>query len=173
MMTLPHPSPAARSALLVVLLSGSVGGCYRYSVMPPDAPPPEPGREVRLHFGSLHSLNMGTVTVHDISTIEGEVYETPSDTVAVFTRWLHTAYAGKHAGNGAVFYVPRSDIRQIEERHILPLQTGLVAAAAVGGTLGLFQVLLTLGGGETPPEDGGEVVQIVRPLSARARIGGR
>lgn len=169
-MHLRHRIHARRGALFAALLTLSQLGCYRFSVIPPDAPPPEPGREVRLHLGALRSLNLGSVTVHDISVIEGEVYETPVDTIAVFTRWLHTAFAGKYAGNGAVFFVPRSEIRQIEERHILPLETGLVTVAVVGGTVGFFQALLTLGGGETPPEDGGEVVQIVRPLSARASV---
>jgi hypothetical protein len=161
-----------RTSKLLALLALSSTACYRYAQVPEAAPFPERGAEVRVTFSPPRSLNLGTITVHDITTLEGEVYRNLPDTLAVFSRWLNTAYGGKRATNGAVFYIPQGEIRQLDERRLLPLQTGLATATAIAAVFAVFKLALKSGGGSTPGEPPPiDDAQIVLPLSIGIPVG--
>ncbi|MCZ6918507.1 MAG: hypothetical protein O7I93_17160 [Gemmatimonadetes bacterium] len=150
----------------------SQAGCYQYVPLADTAPLPEAGSEIKLQFSSPQAMELGSMTVHDVSEIEGEVFEIEGDTMAVFSRWLRSAFGPKYATDGAVFYVPRSHTSRLEQRRFIPVKTGLAVGVAVVATVAIFKAAQKLGGGSNPGENGGEEFRIVFPLPFGIRIGG-
>ncbi|MFQ5811118.1 MAG: hypothetical protein ACE5JM_15980, partial [Armatimonadota bacterium] len=159
---------------LILVLSVTSSACYQYFPVHEASPLPEPGQEVRAQLSPPISLDLGTMTIHDVSAIEGDVYGSTSDTLALFSRWLRTSYGGKFATDGAVFYFRRSQFRQLEARRFVPVKTGLAAGAAAV-TLTVAYVLAMRGaGGSSPPDAPGDVeAGIVVPLPVSIRSGRR
>lgn len=145
-----------RRILLVLTLSVTLSACYQYLTVPEAAPLPARGTEVRVRFSPPRSVELGTITVHDINVIEGHVYRTLSDTIAVSSRQLRTAFGGKHYTNGAVFYIAQGEISQLEQRRLAPAKTGLAAGTAAVALVALLEFALRGGGAigeDGPPID--------------------
>lgn len=157
-------TPFYRLAALLVL-APAAAGCYRYVPVEPAAALPERGKEVRVELTSPQPLHLGTMTLNDITAIEGDVYRADGDTLAVFSRWLYTGYGYKHPTDGALFFLPPGEIRRLDVRQVQPLQTALTAVAVAGGVvLGFDLALRAFGGGGSPGDGGGgEDFQLVRP----------
>lgn len=153
---------------LVLLLL--VSGCYQYVPVEQPAPLPAPGEEVRVRLASPQPLELGTITVQDIAMIEGDVYRTEADTLAVFSRKLYTTYGFKHETNGAVYFLPPSEIRLLEVRQLRPAQTALTAAALTGGTLLFFDLALGVFGGGGGPQGGGDPIDDTHRTAPHGRI---
>ena len=148
-------------------------GCYQFVPLADTAPLPEAGSEVRLAFAPPQAMNLGARTVHDITLIEGEVFENGGDTLAVFSRYLRSAYGQRYIANGAVFYIPPSDTRRVEQRQFMPLKTGLAVGVAALATVAILKAAAELGGGSNPgdPDDPDEF-RIAVPVPIGIRIGG-
>ena len=169
-MTTMRASVAATIGIGILL---SQAGCYQYVQLADTAPLPEAGTEIKLEFSPPQAMDLGSMTVHDVSVIEGEVFEISGDTVAVYSRWLQTAFGQRYAASGAVFYVPRSHTRQVERRQFMPVKTGVAVGLTVAATVAIFKLAGQLGGGSNPGDPGGgDEFRIVFPLSVGIRIGG-
>ncbi len=140
-----------RTTTLVLMLAMSSSACYQYFPVEEAAPLPEPGTEVRAQLAAPQPLELGTVTIHDVSRIEGDVYESEGDTLALFSRRIFSAYGFDQFTNGAVFYFDRSQFGRLERRKFLPLQTGIAAGAITAGVLATMYFVLDLGGGAEGP----------------------
>ncbi len=150
----------------------SQAGCYQY-VQLADTAPLEDGTEIKLEFSPPQDMDLGSMTVHDVSVIEGEVFEISGDTVAVFSRWLQTAFGQRYAASGAVFYVPRSRTKQVEQRQFMLVKTGVAVGVTVAATVAIFKLALEVGGGfNSDDPGGGDEFRIVFPLAVGIRIGG-
>ena len=68
-----------RTTLVSLILIATSTACYQYVPLDEAAPPPETGDEVRLRLNSPQSLEMGSVTVNDITVLEGNVHEANGD----------------------------------------------------------------------------------------------
>ena len=170
-MTTMRASVAATIGIGILL---SQAGCYQYVPLAETAPLPEAGTEIKLEFSPPQDMDLGSMTVHDVSVIEGEVFEISGDTVAVFSRWLQTAFGQRYATSGAVFYVPRSRTKQVEQRQFMLVKSGVAVGVAVAATVAIFKAALTLGAGSSPGDgNGGDEFRIVFPLAVGIRIGGR
>lgn len=154
----------ARRLGLPLLLAGALAGCYHYRPVSDLATLPPPGREIRIRFDAPRAMNMGSVTLNEVSQVEGETYRVSGDTLAVSTRWLRSAYGSRYHSPGAVFALTREEILLIEERRLNPLVTGLVAAGAVAALAALLVFAADLGGGSNLPDNGGEVFSIRFPF---------
>ncbi len=151
----------------------SQAGCYQYVQLADTAPLPEAGTEIKLEFSPPQDMDLGSMTLRDVSVIEGEVFEISRDTVAVFSRWLQSAFGQRYAANGAVFYVPRSHTRQVEQRQFMLVKTGVAVGVTVAATVAIFKLALELGSGFNPDDPGGgDEFRIVFPLAVGIRIGG-
>jgi hypothetical protein len=151
---------------LALLVSASVAaGCYRYVPVQDAAPLPERGEGVRVELTSPQPLGLGTITVNDITVIEGDVYRTDDGTLGVFSRRLYTSYGFRHDTDGAVFYVTPGEIRRLEVRRLQPAQTAVTAVLVAGGAVLAFDMALrAFGGGGSPGnDDNGPVLRLVRP----------
>ncbi len=169
-MTTVRASVAATIGIGILL---SQAGCYQYVPLADTAPLPEAGTEIKLQFSPPQAMDLGSMTVHDVSVIEGEVFEISGDTVAVFSRWLQTAFGQRYAASGAVFYVPRSHTTQVEQRQFVLVKTAVAVGVTVAATVAIFKLVSQLGAGFNP-EDPREVeFRIVFPLAVGIRIGGR
>lgn len=148
----------------VFMFAPLAAGCYRYVPVSEGGPFPEQGKEVRVELSSPQPLDLGTMTLNDITVIEGDVFRNDGNTLGVFSRWLHTSYGYKHPTDGAVFFVTSNEIRRLEVRQLQPFQTALAAAAVAGGTVLAFDLALRVfGGGGSPGEDDGELFRAGNP----------
>jgi hypothetical protein len=136
-----------RRTNLILALALTTSGCFRYARVGDEALLPEPGSEVRLQLATPLELDLGSTTVHDVSRIEGDVYESIGDTLAVFSRRIFSAYGYKQYTNGAVFFFDRSQLSRLEQRKLMPVNTGIVAGAATAGVLAAIYFAADLGGG--------------------------
>ncbi len=170
-MTTMRASVAATIGIGILL---SQAGCYQY-VQLADTAPLEDGTEIKLEFSPPEDMDLGSMTVHDVSVIEGEVFEIGGDTtVAVFSRWLQTAFGQRYATSGAVFYVPRSRTKRVEQRQFMLVKTGVALGVTVAATVAIFKLAMELGAGFNPDDPGGgDEFRIVFPLAVGIRIGGR
>ncbi len=145
--------------------------CYQYFPVQDTAPLPPPGAEVRARLSPPQALDLGTVTFHDIGTVEGDVYHSQGDTLALFTRWIHTSYGYKHPANGAVFYFPHSQIGQLEQRRLVPAKTVVAAGVGVVALVAILELVRRGAGGSNPEDpEGGDVARIVVALPGGIRI---
>lgn len=136
-----------RAKILILILAVTSNACYQYFPIADAAPLPEPGAEVRAQLSSPQAVELGTMTIHDISTVEGDVYRTEGDTLAVFSRRIYSAYGFRQFTNGAVFYFDRSQFGRLEQRKLVPWKTGIAAGAAAAGVVAAMYFLLDFGGG--------------------------
>jgi hypothetical protein len=155
-----------RTTTLTLILAVASTGCYQYFPVQEEAPLPEPGAEVRAQLALPQSLELGTTTISDVSAVEGDVYESNGDTLAVFSRVLSTPYGASLHTDGAVFYFPRSQLQRLEERRFEPVKSGLAVGAIAVGLLVTYQAAMrgagAAGGGNG--DGGGEVAHVVVPL---------
>ncbi len=150
----------------------SQAGCYQYVPLADTAPLPEAGTEIKLEFSPPQDMDLGNRTLHDITVVEGEIFEISGDTVAVFSRWLRTAFGQRYATNGGVFYVARSRTKQVEQRQFMLVKSGVAAAVTVAVTAAIFKAALTLSGGSKPNDPAEDEFRIVFPLAVGILIGG-
>jgi hypothetical protein len=155
----------ARPCVLIGFAALASGGCYQYRPVPDLSVTPEPGAEVRVRLSTPRPLEMGSVTLSDITLVEGEVFRARPDTLSLFSRWLRTAYGSRHHSQGAVFVFPREQIVTLEQRKLDPLTTGLAVVLLVGAGIGLVVVAAELaGGGSVPPDDPGPTFGLRAPF---------
>src|SRR5688500_12509666 len=136
------PSAVSRLAWPVVALTS--GACYGY--VPSAAPAPKPGSEVRVQMAAPADFQAGDLTIHDVSAIEGNVYQATGDSLALWSQRIHSRM-GRYEAGGAVLYIPRSATRTLEERKLNAAKTG-VGVALTGAVMAFFFELVrrTTGG---------------------------
>ena len=140
------------SLLLTVVLFSSA--CYQYFPVSESAPLPVAGTEVRIQLESAEALDLGTMTINDVSQIEGHVYRSVSDSLGLFSNKIRTFYGFMQRTNGAVFYFDRSQLRLLEQRKIVPWKTGVALGTAVVGLGAFWYYAVGLGkGGESGTPD--------------------
>lgn len=141
---------------LILLLAVSSSACYQYFEIEDAAPLPQPGTEVRVQLTAPQRLELGNVTVNDVGRIEGDVYRSKGDTLALFSRRIFSAYGFNRYTDGAVFYFDRSQFSRIEQRNLAPVQTAIAVAAITAGALATMRIALAIGGGAEGggPKDG-------------------
>lgn len=130
------------------------GACFAY-VPAREGLTPKPGSEIRVQMAVPADFQIGEVTIHDVSAVEGNVYQSNGDSLALWSQWLHSR-VGKYQGGGAVLFIPRSAVRVLEERRLNARKTG-VGLAVTGAVVVLFFELIrrTAGSGGTVPPPGG------------------
>lgn len=136
-----------RKSNLILVLALTSSGCFQYARIGDEAPLPESGAEVRIHLAPAQTLELGSNTVHDVTRIEADVFESQGDTLAVFSRRIFSAYGYSQNTNGAVFYFDRSQFGRLERRSLMPVQTGIAAGAVTAGVLAVLYFATDLGGG--------------------------
>ena len=138
-------------AWLVVALTS--GACYGY--VPSAALAPKPGSEIRVQMAAPADFQVGDLTIHEVSTVEGNVYQATGDSVALWSQWIYSRM-GRYEAGGAVLFIPRSATRVLEERKLNAAKTG-VGVAVTGAVMAFFFELVrrtTGGGGTLPPVTG-------------------
>ncbi len=163
-----------RAIVFGLLLLFPLSACYEYVPIHDAAPPPEAGTEVRAQLTSPQPFNLGPRTLNDITTVEGVVYpnDNGSDSLALWSRKLSSAYGGQYFANGNVFYIPRAQIRQLEQRRLAALPTAVAAAVGTGALVGIVTLLTGGGGGGVGGEgEGGTEAHLIGPMGGVIRIG--
>ena len=139
--------------MLAVLTSG----CYQYFPVSENAPLPAPGTEIRLRLDDPQALDLGTVTVNDVATVEGYVQSSGSDSLGLFSSSLRTFYGYRQRTNGAVFYFDRAQLQLLEERKLVPWKTGVAVGTSVAGLAAFMYFATDLGkGGQSGGEEPGD-----------------
>ena len=147
--------------LMVTLVSN---GCYQFLPVDDSAPLPEPGAEVRFQLQSPQALDLGTMTLSDVASVQGYVRQSQDDALSVFSSDLRTAYGFRQRTNGAVFDFDRSQFRTLEMRELIPWKTGVAAGTALIGMAAFWYFAADLGGGSdtgNPPPPPSGVSRVV------------
>ena len=153
-----------KSLLLMVFLFSSA--CYQFMPLDQSAPLPEAGAEVRFELQSPQSLDLGTVTLNDVMSVQGHVRQSQGDTLSLFSSDLRTAYGFRQRTDGAVFYFDRSQFRTLERRELIPWKTAVTAGTAIIGLAAFWYFAADLGGGSEsgnpppPPPSASRVVGV-------------
>ncbi len=140
-----------RSVLSLALLF-SVNACYVY--VPVGDTMPEPGKEIRAHLSPQQDFDVGSITVHDVTRVDGIVYTSSPDTVAVFSNWLYQTLGRRFDSGSAVYYLTRDELGMLEERRFHPLRSVVSVALGVGAFASVFTFVADAGGGSN--DDGGK-----------------
>lgn len=140
-----------RARLTILLVALSSTACYQYFPVHPTEPLPEDGAEVRIRLDEPQRLNLGTMTINDVSTVEGHVRQSDSDNLSVFSNELRTSFGFRHRTNGAVFDFERSQFMMLEQRKMVPWKTGAAIGITTVGLVVGMHYAVDLGGGS---EDG-------------------
>jgi hypothetical protein len=158
-----------RTTPLCVIVALTSSACYQYLPVNDSAPLPDAGAEVRVQLQSPQSLDLGTMTLNDVSTVEGHVHQSSADTLSLFSNKLRTSYGFRQRTNGAVFYFDRSLFRSLEQRKLVPWKTGVAVGTTVAGIAALMYFAADLGGGSqsgsTPPPPPGASRTAFFPIS--------
>jgi len=153
-----------RTTNLILVLAVSSSACYQYSQVEDAAPLPEPGAEVRAQLATPQSLELGSLTIGDVSRIEGDVYQSEGDTLSIFSRRVFSAYGAGHYTNGAVFYFDRSQFGLLEQRSFVPVKSGIAIGVVAAGVVAAVFLIAELGGGAEGDgsRDAPQVSRVVR-----------
>lgn len=153
-----------RGVATVLLYTMPLSACYTYNAVPPTTPLEE-GTEVRAYLAGPQSFDLGAITVNDINRLEGSIYSLDDDSLSMWTNWVHTQFGNKHAANGSVFFVPRDDVAQLEQRQAQLGGTLLLIGVMVGAVVGLIAIANTAGSGGDGGGGGDELPHIVKPIN--------
>jgi hypothetical protein len=129
--------------------------CYQFMPVDESAPMPEPGAEVRFQLESPQALELGTMTLNDVASVQGHVRQNRGDALSVFSSDLRTAYGFRQRTDGAVFNFDRSQFKTLEVRQLVPWKTGVAVGTALIGMATFWYFAVDLGGsggtGNPPP----------------------
>jgi len=116
---------------------------------------PKPGSEIRVQMAAPANFQIGEVTIHDVSAVEGNVYQATADSLALWTQWIQSR-VGKYPGGGAVLFIPRSSVRVLEERRLNARSTGVGVVVTSAVAVFFFELIRrTTGSGGTVAPPGG------------------
>ena len=121
--------------------------CYQFMPVNDTSPMPEAGAEVRFQLESAQALDLGTMTLNDVASVQGHVRESQGDALSLFSSDLRTAYGFRQRTNGAVFEFDRSQFRTLERRELVPWKTGVAAGTALIGMAAFWYFAADLAGG--------------------------
>ena len=139
-----------RSVLSLALLF-AVNACYVY--VPVGDTMPAPGKEIRAYLSPHQDFDVGSVTVRDVERIDGIVYTSSADTVAVFSNWLHQTFGRRFDSRRAVYYLTRDELGVLEERRIHPLRSAVSVVLGVGVFASVFTFVADAGGNPSAGDD--------------------
>lgn len=139
-----------RSVLSLALLF-SVNACYVY--VPLGDTMPEPGKEIRAHLSPQQDFDVGSVTVHYVTRVDGIVYTSSPDTVVVFSNWLYQTLGRRFDSGSAVYHLTRDELGMLEERRFHLLRSVIGVGVGVAAFASVFTFVADAGGG---PNDGGK-----------------
>jgi hypothetical protein len=151
------PEVTVRKTPLVLVLALTSSACYQYFPVHDTDPLPEAGAEIRIHLESPQSLDLGTMTINDVSRVEGHVRASTSDTLSLFSSQLRTFYGLRQHTNGAVFDFDRSQFAGLDQRKIVAWKTAAAIGITTVGLAILMNEAIGFGGGSEPgppPVDG-------------------
>ena len=160
MTSLQRTSWRALGAMLTGVIAST--GCYTF--VPVDDVVPDAGTEVRLALSPVQDFDVGAITIRDVNRMEGLVYQTNGDTIAVWTDWLYSLSGNRYYANGEIHSVERTAVPRLYVRRLnAPFTVGLlVGTAAVGTGLWFFATDVGSSSGG-PPGPGGDTQSMVRP----------
>jgi len=136
-----------RTTPTMLLLALSTTACYQYFPVYDTEPLPEAGAEVRIRLDEPQTLDLGTMTINEVSTVEGHVRQSESDNLSVFSNELRTFYGFRHRTNGAVFDFDRTEFSMLEQRKMVPWKTGAAIGITTVGLIATMHYVIDLGGG--------------------------
>ena len=131
--------------LLCVTLIWSASACYVYT--PVGAPLPEMGQEIRASLTTPRTMGSGAIIIRDVTRVEGVVYRSTSDTLMIWSKWVHGDRGDRYFTDGEVHSVDRANLELLEVRQLHPGRTAVASAAAIGLGFSLYAFAVGLGGG--------------------------
>ncbi len=135
--------------LFSAIVLWGLSGCFTY--VPVESAVPEPGQEVRVHLSPSLDVDVGAVIVRDVTMMEGALYRVTSDTLAVWTQWIHSLGGSRYYANGQVHVMDRKNVPRLEVRQLHAGRTILATVLTLGVGAGVFAFTADLGA-----EGGGE-----------------
>jgi len=142
-----------------VLLPVYLSACFHY--VPESAEwRPAPGINIRATFERPEPFNMGTVTVNDVTRLEGTVVDTAADSLGVWVKWLYPMVGEKYDANSAQFYVRRSNISQWERWRVSGRNTALLVAVSAGFVVGMLSLVAWAVGKSSELDGNGPPIQV-------------
>lgn len=121
--------------------------CYQFMPVSDTSPMPEVGAEIRFQLESPQALDLGTMTLNDVASVQGHVRQSQGDALSLFSSDIRTAYGFRQRTNGAVFDFDRSQFRTLERRELAPWKTGIATGTALIGMAAFWYFAADLGGG--------------------------
>jgi hypothetical protein len=134
-----------RAISLILLLSLFSSGCYQFLPVE-EGVMPDPGQEVRVHLSPAMAFEVASTPIPGVETVEGEVYESEAQSLAVWTSLLHSRFFSFRA-NGAVLYIPHDHISRLETRRLVPAQTVLAIGTVAAAIVTIFTIADAVSGG--------------------------
>lgn len=111
-----------------------LSACYTYT----PATDVMPGRQaaIRARLSEPSSFTVGTVSLHAIHLVEGEVVRWDDEHLILSATWLQSTADQGFSGEGQTLVVPRDRIAVVERKNLSKLRTaGVVGLGTVAGLL--------------------------------------
>ncbi len=129
----------------VLSLICSLTACFTY--VPVGTTFPELGQDVRVHLSPTQAIDLGSITVQDVTRVDGTVYSMDGDSLAIWSQWFRTRSADRHFANGHIHVVPRTQASNLEVRRLHVARTVLATAGVIAAGTAVFAFTADLGGG--------------------------
>ena len=148
---------------LSVAMLFSLAACYEY--VPIGSAVPEPGQEVRAHLSPVQDFDVGTLTIRDVTHVDGIVYASTADSVALWSTWLYSILGTRFDSRQAVYYLPKDQVAMLEERRLHPARSVIGVGLGVGILAVVANFLADAGGSPGSGGKGGPIqVRSAGPL---------
>ena len=125
-----------------------LSGCYGY--LPTKGRPLQQSLGVQVFLNTPQDVRLSQVTANNVSMVQGEVVQADAQEVVVSATLLTTSSGYEQLGENATVHIPRSNVKQLNERHLSYVRT-----LGIGAVVVLLTALVrgqVQGGGE---RDGG------------------
>jgi hypothetical protein len=133
---------------LVALL---VSGCYSYVGLGNRTP--SNGADLRLELAPPRDVTLQTVTLHDVTGLQGRLVSLDGDSMGVSVRRLWGLEGRSYEALGIGVNVPRNAIATVSEKRVSAPRTGMAVvalSAAIAGVIFSVRELVGAGGGTRP-----------------------
>ena len=140
-----------KALVLAALLS--TAGCYTYAPTP--ARSVEPGTDVKVHLDETQDVELASVTVRDVETVEGQFTRwTSSDDAVLFSTNLRTRPGVTQRTQGEMISIPEANIQEVDAPKFSGGRTAAVVVVGVGVVALIIAAIANSGNKGDQPGDG-------------------
>ncbi|HET6764199.1 MAG TPA: hypothetical protein VFH27_11025 [Longimicrobiaceae bacterium] len=106
-----------------------LSGCYGY--LPTKGRPLKQSLGVQVYLNTPQDVRLAQVTANNVTIVQGEVVQASAEEVVVSATLLTTSSGYEQLGENATVHIARTNVKQLNERHLSYIRTLGIGAVVV------------------------------------------